>query len=116
SSTMRRIRASTERLRPFRVVVSGLAMMSVVAACAPDTSSQIGGDTVWLEVEQGRLKTQVFADESLGDRPILVIILHGDIPDPRPDYQYLVAKAITVGWPDVPERSAVLRGALGEDW
>jgi pimeloyl-ACP methyl ester carboxylesterase len=46
----------------------------------------------------------------------LVLILHGDIPNPRPDYQYLVAKAITLGWPDVPERSAALRNALGEDW
>jgi pimeloyl-ACP methyl ester carboxylesterase len=44
------------------------------------------------------------------------VILHGDIPKPRPDYQYLVAKAITLGWPDAPERFAALRTALGKDW
>jgi len=36
--------------------------------------------------------------------------------EPRPDYHYLVAKALTLGWPDEPERSAALRTALGGDW
>ena len=91
-------------------------MPALVAACTPDTTSQIGGTTLWLDVAQGRVKAQVFAKEQVSDRPILVLILHGDIPDPRPDYQYLVAKAITLGWPDAPERSAELRAALGSDW
>lgn len=93
-----------------------LAMFAVVTACTPDATSQTGGETLWLKVAQGRLKAQVFARENLSDRPILVVILHGDIPNPRPDYQYLVAKAITLGWPEVPERSAALRTALGKDW
>jgi pimeloyl-ACP methyl ester carboxylesterase len=91
-------------------------MSAMVTACTPDTSSRIGGQTVWLSVTPGRVKAQVFAREPVSDRPILVLILHGDIPDPRPDYQYLVAKAITLGWPDAPERSATLRTALGKDW
>jgi pimeloyl-ACP methyl ester carboxylesterase len=91
-------------------------MFAVITACTPDATSQTGGETLWLKVEQGRLKAQVFARENVSDRPILVLILHGDIPNPPPDYQYLVAKAITLGWPDVPERSATLRAALGKDW
>jgi pimeloyl-ACP methyl ester carboxylesterase len=98
--------------KPARI----LLLAAVAAACAQEATAPDGGETLWLNVEQGRLKAQVFARETVSDRPILVVILHGDIPNPRPDYQYLVAKAITVGWPDVPERSATLRSALGEDW
>jgi pimeloyl-ACP methyl ester carboxylesterase len=93
-----------------------LVMSAVVTACTPDTNSRIGGETLWLKVQQGQVKAQVFRREKTSDRPILVLILHGDIPNPRPDYQYLVAKAITLGWPDVPERSAALRAALGKGW
>jgi pimeloyl-ACP methyl ester carboxylesterase len=93
-----------------------LAMSALVVACTPDTPSRIGGTTRWLNVAQGRIKAQVFSREKLSDRPILIVVLHGDIPNPRPDYQYLVAKALTLGWPDVPERSAALRTALGKDW
>lgn len=97
-------------------VATILAMCAVVAACTPDTTSRIGGKTYWLKVAQGRIKAQVFARENVSDHPILIVILHGDIPDPRPDYQYLVAKAITLGWPDNAERSGALRAALGKDW
>jgi hypothetical protein len=55
------------------------------AACTPDTTSRIGGATLWTNVPQGRLKAQVFAKEKIRERPILVLILHGDIPNPRPD-------------------------------
>jgi pimeloyl-ACP methyl ester carboxylesterase len=93
-----------------------LLACAVITACTSDTPSQTGGETRWLNVERGRLKAQVFARDEVGDRPILVVILHGDIPNPGPDYQYLVAKAITLGWPEAPERSAALRTALGNDW
>ncbi|MGP1615900.1 MAG: alpha/beta hydrolase family protein, partial [Pollutimonas bauzanensis] len=91
-------------------------LAGLVAGCAPDTTSQIGGTTLWLDVAQGKVKTQVFARETVVARPILVLILHGDIPDPPPDYQYLVARAITVDWPDAPEILPALRGALGDTW
>ncbi|HEX5110938.1 MAG TPA: alpha/beta hydrolase [Vicinamibacterales bacterium] len=102
-------------MKPPNVAVIVL-ISAVVTACAPETTAHTGGATVWLDVAQGRLKAEVFAREKLSDRPILVLVLHGDLPNPRPDYQYLVAKAITIGWPDSPERSAALRTALGADW
>ena len=104
-------------MKALRTLAGISAMFGVVAACTPpDTTSRIGGATLWLNVAQGRIKAQVFAREKTTDRPILVLILHGDIPNPRPDYQYLVAKAITVEWPDPPERLAALRAALGNEW
>ena len=103
-------------MRALRKLVTILAMSVFAAACTPDTTSQIGGTTLWLDVAQGRVKAQVFARETVSDRPILVLVLHGDIPDPRPDYQYLVAKAVTVEWPDAPSVLPALRTALGTDW
>ena len=98
-----------------RVAIVGAAVL-MLAACAPDTSDVIGGKTEWIDVAGGRLKTQVFARASDGRRPILVLILHGDIPSPPPDYQYLFAKLLVEGIPEYPERSALLRAALGPDW
>ena len=86
----------------------------VVAACAPDTSQQLGGETHWIDVADGRVKTQVFVGEKVGAGPILFLILHGDLPSPPPDYQYLFARLLTEGFPG--ERAALLRAALGDDW
>ena len=88
----------------------------VIASCSPDTTTQIGGETIWLDVGQGRMKAQVFARENIGDRPILILFLHGDLPNPPPDYHYLAAKAITIGLRDAAEWNAELRTALGLDW
>ena len=100
-------------------------MLLVAAACAPDTSEQIGGETHWVDVAAGQLKTQVFADKSVNSRPVLILILHGDIPEPRPSYQYFFAGAITQGFSvfqlrtfgeGMPKLYESLRAALGDDW
>ncbi|MCP4287115.1 MAG: alpha/beta fold hydrolase [Gammaproteobacteria bacterium] len=91
-------------------------MTAVVTSGSPDTSTRIGGDTVWVDVVEGQLKTRVFATDRVSDRPILILVLHGDIPNPKLDYHYLFAKAITIGFPEDSERSAVLRSVLGQNW
>ncbi len=91
-------------------------MLAVVASGSPDTTTGIGGDTIWIDVVEGQLKTQVFATDGVSDRPVLILVLHGDIPNPKLDYHYLFAKAITIGFPEDSERSAVLRSVLGQDW
>jgi pimeloyl-ACP methyl ester carboxylesterase len=93
-----------------------LTLAFIEAACAPDTSQRIGGETRWINVAEGQLKTQVFVGKNVGTRPVLVLILHGDIPRPPPDYQYLFAQLLTQGLPEATERSAALRAALGDDW
>jgi hypothetical protein len=70
-------------MRALRKLAKILVMSAVVTACSPDTTSQTGGETIWLNVGQGRLKAQVFARETVSNRPIVVLILHGDIPNPR---------------------------------
>ena len=98
----------------LRIVTAAAA--ALLAACAPATSDTIGGETEWIRGAGGRLKTQVFTRASDGRRPILILILHGDLPSPPPDYQYLFAKLVTEGIPEYPERSALLRAALGAGW
>jgi pimeloyl-ACP methyl ester carboxylesterase len=97
----------------LRTIVSAVAA-ALVAACAPDTTARIGGATHWIDAGEGELKAQVFAGAELVDRPILILILHGDLPDPPPDYQYLFAKLLTL--PDDALAWSSLGGALGPDW
>jgi len=103
-----------------RVLVRRMAVVHaalvVLVACAPQTSDTIGGETQWIDVAGGRLKTQAFAHVSDGRRPILILILHGDIPNPPPDYQYVFAKLLAEEIPRSSERSAQLRAALGARW
>jgi pimeloyl-ACP methyl ester carboxylesterase len=87
-----------------------------LAACTPQASDTISRETQWIDVAGGRLKTQVFESRTDGRRPILILILHGDLPNPPPDYQYIFAKLVTEGIPEYPERSTLLRNALGPGW
>ncbi|MBC5820408.1 MAG: alpha/beta fold hydrolase [Candidatus Eremiobacteraeota bacterium] len=55
-------------------------------------ASSAGGSTEWLTVQSGRLKAQVYASPQARTRPVLVIVLHGDAPFNKPDYQYRFAQ------------------------
>jgi pimeloyl-ACP methyl ester carboxylesterase len=106
---------SAARIFVQTVMRSTAAALLVVAGCAPDTTQRIGGEAHWIDVGDGQLlKAQVFKGAAVVDRPILVLILHGDLPDPPPDYQYLFAKVLTLS--NDAEAWASLRGALGPDW
>ena len=41
------------------------------------------GETVWIDAPDGRVKTRVYQSAKLGGHPVLVVLVHGDIPDPR---------------------------------
>ena len=53
-----------------------------------------GGVTRWIEVPAGRLKTRVYTGSAVSTSPILVLVLHGDLPEPAPSYQYEFARVI----------------------
>lgn len=86
-------------MRVLKAIVRISGISAVITACTADASAEIGGETVLVGVVEGQLKTQVFAADNVSDRPMLVLILHGDIPNPRLDYHYIFAKAITMGFP-----------------
>jgi dienelactone hydrolase len=41
------------------------------------------GQTVWIDTPRGHLKTRAYASSRLDEHPVLVVLVHGDIPDPR---------------------------------
>ena len=79
-------------MRVLNAIVRALGTSAVITACSADTSAGIGGETVWTDVAEGQLKTQVFATDNVSDRPILILVLHGDIPNPKLDYHYLLGQ------------------------
>jgi len=84
-------------LRAWRLPVA-LVMAAAAAASCRSSPSQWnendGGMTRWIDVPAGRLKTRVYTGTSLSKSPVLVLVLHGDLPDPAPSYQYEFARVI----------------------
>jgi pimeloyl-ACP methyl ester carboxylesterase len=60
----------------------------------PQWTEHDGGVTRWIDVPAGRLKTRVYTQPTASGSPVLVLVLHGDLPDPPPSYQYEFAKVI----------------------
>ncbi|HEY3699070.1 MAG TPA: prolyl oligopeptidase family serine peptidase [Spongiibacteraceae bacterium] len=56
--------------------------------CAPT------GEVHWLKTSNGRLKSVVYKSDHLSAHPLIVIVLHGDLPQPSPKYQYEFAQMI----------------------
>jgi pimeloyl-ACP methyl ester carboxylesterase len=52
------------------------------------------GQTVWIDIPAGRLKTRVYQSARLSERPLLVVLVHGDLPNPWQGL-YEFAQAIT---------------------
>jgi len=63
----------------------------------PASAIPRGGATEWIETGVGKLKTRVYASESLSAHPILVVFVHGDFPVPPPSYQYDFARTLAEG-------------------
>lgn len=68
-----------------------------------------GGMTRWIDVPAGRLKTRVYTGTAVSTSPVLVLVLHGDLPEPPPSYQYEFAKAVADRNPGAVVAAGVLR-------
>ena len=92
-----------------------LVLWSVLlAGCSQPEADPIfgrGGKTQWIGVPQGRLKADVYSTTPLSARPVLVIVLHGDLFNPTPSYQYAFAQALTQGF-DAPVMPDSVRARL----
>jgi predicted esterase len=80
----------------------------------PDTAYGRGGQRLWVDVPQGRLKAEAYSSTQLSAHPVLVVALHGDLPDPTPSYQYAFAQLVTQG-PEAAELPPATRARLA-DW
>ena len=72
-----------------------------------DTAYGRGGQPLWIELPAGRLKAEAFSSTQLSEHPLLLIVLHGDLFDPTPSYQYAFAQLVTQGAnaPALPENT-----------
>ena len=75
---------------------AALTLTIAAGSCAPQRqwTENDGGVTRWIDVAGGRLKTRVYRSADPGAAPILVIVLHGDLPEPAPSYQYEFARTV----------------------
>ena len=93
-------------------------VLVIVAAGAVSCRSQSqwneddGGMTRWIDVAGGRLKTRVYTGASLSKSPVLVMVLHGDFPDPPPSYQYELAKVFATDGGKAVAAGVVAAGVL----
>jgi predicted esterase len=72
-------------------------LMAGITSCrSPQTAwtENDGGATRWITVPAGRLKTRLYTGSAPTNAPVLALVLHGDLPEPSPSYQYEFAKVI----------------------
>lgn len=114
----RAVRLVIRRVQRFEVGCRrGLLFLCAVllAACSRPQADSIfgrGGEAQWIDVPEGRLKAQVYSTTPLSARPTLAIVLHGDLFNPTPSYQYAFAQALTEGF-DAPAMPDRVRARLG---
>lgn len=72
------------------------------------------GETLWVTANGLRLKTRVYRGANVSDRPVLVIVLHGDSPFHPPSYQYVFGRKAATQLDNVVV-AAVLRPGYSDD-
>jgi len=103
------------RIRQVCVIVLCGSLLACSSGPKSDAIFGRGGQVQWIDVPDGKLKAEVYSSSvSASARPILVIVLHGDLYDPTPSYQYAFAQALTQGAdaPAMPDRVRARLGAL----
>ena len=75
-----------------------------------------GGETMWIDANGLRLKTKIYKSSKMSDRPVLVLVLHGDLlaPGAPPTYHYAFARRAAEQMDDVVA-AALLRPGYGDD-
>jgi predicted esterase len=109
-------RASKNVSAAALVTLLGCALGSCArpARSTPDPAYGRGGQLLWVDIPGGRSKAEAFSSTQVSAHPVLLVILHGDLPDPTPSYQYAFAQLVTQGV-NAPALSETIRARLA-DW
>jgi len=70
-----------------RAVISSVVVFMLFAGAA-QTSSTSSGETLWLNANGLRIKSVIYRGARLTEHPVLVVVLHGDLPSPSYHYEF----------------------------
>ncbi|MBO2010363.1 alpha/beta hydrolase family protein [Hymenobacter negativus] len=92
--------------RNLRAACAALVALLTLAGCQPQaettgTAATATGPGQWVGTGGQRLWAQVYRSPQLSAHPTLLLVLHGDAPFNKPDYQYTVARQVAQANPDV---------------
>lgn len=87
-------------------MITKLGIPVVVMLLAPlwvrgQRTDPLPSESSWVTGGAYRLKASVFQSEAIGADPILVVVLHGDAPFNKPDYQNIFAAKVAATNRDV---------------
>lgn len=79
-----------------RAALVAVALAGASCSSAPVWNENDGGTTRWIDVDGGRVKSRIYGGTSVSVSapPVLVVVVHGDLPDPPPSYQYEFARVL----------------------
>jgi pimeloyl-ACP methyl ester carboxylesterase len=71
------------------------------ALAQSNSQNNDGSETRWINAASGRVKVRIYRGKNLTSRPRLVLVIHGDFPDPPPSDQYAFARGFAGNNEDV---------------
>lgn len=80
-------------------LVSAVAIVvSVISLPPPGQVNPVpsGGETVWLQANGLRIKIVIYRSAKLTAHPVLVVVLHGDLPQPTYHYKFSRQAAVKI--------------------
>ena len=80
---------------------AGIAALLVALACSSAHAPAPATGVMWVQGGPYRLKTSVYRSSELSPHPVLVVVLHGDAPFNKPDYQDTFAAKVAAANSDV---------------
>lgn len=96
-----------------------LSLVALTVSLPPPATArpvEPGGRNDWVEVSDGRLKVRIYSSSRMDSLPVLVVTLHGDVPNPRLNYTYVFSRLFAEGAAGFEALPEEYRSVLGEDF
>lgn len=90
------------------------ALLCLWPAVATTQAPSSTGETLWVTANGLRIKTKIYQSAKLSNRPVLIVVLHGDLFRPPPSYQYTFARTVAAQTDNVIV-AALLRPGYTDD-